>query len=367
MDLMKLFKRTGIKKSKSSATMFDTLESRSLLSASPAIVSGSDANVSAGTFQTFALKSTVTQMKASSKTSALGENVTLTAVVSGKTSTGTPTGTVTFMVGSTVLGTRTLNAQGIAKLPTTDLPVGVNSITAIYNGSGKFSTSTSAAIAHATTAGASTTKLSVTTPTSTLIGNGTGLLARVGSTVNGVMPTGRVLFYDGSTLLGSKVVDSNGHARWLANYLYIGTHDLKAIYQGSTQLLGHRSPVRTVSVTLPSISSFADGVKIGIITPGTGSKATSGQLITADYTLYLASNGKKLESSLDNPGHPFSFILNGGGTIPGFDEGFTNIKAGEKRVIYVPAAQGYGSQGSASGDVPPNNDIVFVVEVHSIS
>ena len=75
--------------------------------------------------------------------SAYGTSVTLTATVAS--TAGTPPGTVTFFSGTTVLGTGTLNASGVATLSTTAIPGGTDSLTATYAASGNFATSTSPA------------------------------------------------------------------------------------------------------------------------------------------------------------------------------------------------------------------------------
>jgi hypothetical protein len=49
-----------------------------------------------------------------------------------------PTGTVSFLNGSTVLGTATLNASGVATLSTTSLAAGTYSLTAQYTGNASF-------------------------------------------------------------------------------------------------------------------------------------------------------------------------------------------------------------------------------------
>jgi hypothetical protein len=74
---------------------------------------------------------------------AAGANVTLTATVAS--SAGTPGGTVTFLSGSTTLGTGTLNGTGVATLTTAALPVGNDTVTATYAASGNFAASTSPA------------------------------------------------------------------------------------------------------------------------------------------------------------------------------------------------------------------------------
>src|SRR5262249_668867 len=56
------------------------------------------------------------------------------------------TGTVTFKNGAAILGTGTLNSQGIATFSTSTLPVGDSFITAVYGGDGNFLGSTSPAL-----------------------------------------------------------------------------------------------------------------------------------------------------------------------------------------------------------------------------
>lgn len=72
--------------------------------------------------------------------------VALTATIA--TAAGTPTGLVTFYSGATSVGTATLNATSggaSASLTTAALPVGTDSITAVYAGDTNFTTATSAA------------------------------------------------------------------------------------------------------------------------------------------------------------------------------------------------------------------------------
>ena len=67
-----------------------------------------------------------------------GSAVTFTAKVSSPVVLQMPTGTVTFMDGTTSLGAPTLDAYGIAKLTTSTLAGGTHSITANYGGDGVF-------------------------------------------------------------------------------------------------------------------------------------------------------------------------------------------------------------------------------------
>ena len=86
---------------------------------------------------------TTTTLNASSSTVSSGQSVTLTAQVASVT-TGTPTGSVAFYQGATLLGTATLTA-GTATLSTSSITSGASgALSAVYSGDNNFTTSTSA-------------------------------------------------------------------------------------------------------------------------------------------------------------------------------------------------------------------------------
>ncbi|MHB1023837.1 MAG: virginiamycin B lyase family protein [Acidobacteriaceae bacterium] len=85
--------------------------------------------------------STVTMASSAASVTA-GKNVTFTATVSS--SAGIPTGSVSFLDATTVLGTSTVDAQGVATYSTSALSVGTHSITANYTGDNNFAVSASA-------------------------------------------------------------------------------------------------------------------------------------------------------------------------------------------------------------------------------
>jgi len=87
------------------------------------------------------LTATTTVLASSPTPSLLGESVTLTATVTS--GSGTPTGTVSFYLNSTSntpLNTATLSS-GKATYSTTTLPVGSDTLYAVYNGNGTFASS----------------------------------------------------------------------------------------------------------------------------------------------------------------------------------------------------------------------------------
>jgi hypothetical protein len=111
-------------------------------------------------------------LTASSAEAPVGGSVTLTATATS--SSGTPTGTVTFLSGGTTLGTGTLNAQGVATLAVSTLPVGSNTITATYPGDTNFSGSQAQL----------TGTIVVGTPGFSMTSSGVSLSVKSGSTGN---------------------------------------------------------------------------------------------------------------------------------------------------------------------------------------
>ncbi len=96
---------------------------------------------------TTAPAATTTALTSSAATITAGGSVTFTATITGPSgSTGVPTGTVTFLDGTTTLGTGTLNGSGVATYSTTTLSTGAHSITAQYGGDSNFAASTSTAV-----------------------------------------------------------------------------------------------------------------------------------------------------------------------------------------------------------------------------
>lgn len=102
------------------------------------------------------------------------------------------------------------------------------------------------------------------------------------------------------------------------------------------------------------------------VKPGDGSTyPKKGDQLTMHYTGTLAANGKKFDSSRDR-GDPFQFQIGVGQVIEGWDVGVMKMSLGERAMLRIPAAMGYGAQG-AGGAIPPNADLVFDVELLKIN
>src|SRR5208283_4291582 len=154
---------------------------------------------------------TTTALASSQNPSASGQSVTFTATVKPEF-TGTPTGTVTFKDGTTTLATVTLSG-GVAKFTTSSLAVGTHSITAVYEGSTSFATSTSAALKQV---------VNKATTTTTVV-----------SSANPSTHGESVTFTDGTATLGTATL-SGGGAKFTTSILAVGTHSITAVYGGDT-------------------------------------------------------------------------------------------------------------------------------------
>ena len=98
---------------------------------------------------------TTAALTSSANPSFFGQAVTFTATVTG----ASPTGTVTFKDGATVLGSGTLNGSGVATFTTPSLAVGSHSISAAYAGDASNSPSTSAVLTQSVNVPADSVKL----------------------------------------------------------------------------------------------------------------------------------------------------------------------------------------------------------------
>jgi hypothetical protein len=165
-----------------------------------------------------------------------GSPVTLSAHVAGQF---TPTGDVSFLSGSVVLGSGALDGNGDASLTTTNLPPGAEKLEAVYGGDNAdgLSASPPASVTVLAPLLATVTTLSSsdsnTTFTVLVLGNsGTAL------------PTGTITFTANGQTLGAVSLAANGTAVFYPAPLPGGTTSIQAAYSGDNNFQGS-------SATLP--------------------------------------------------------------------------------------------------------------------
>jgi hypothetical protein len=213
---------------------------------------------------------TTTNLTASATSITTGASITFTATITPAAgSTGTPTGTVTFLDGATTLGSGTV-ASGKAAYTTTALTTGSHNITAVYSGDTAFSTSTSSAVNVAVTAPAKTTPTVTVSPSSSSITTTQALT--VTTTVSGgsgkPTPTGTVTLTSG-TYTAAATILSGGNAtiNVPAGSLATGTDTLTVNYSPDTpssSTYNSASGTASVTVTAPVAGFTVGGTAVSV-------------------------------------------------------------------------------------------------------
>jgi len=112
-----------------------------------------------------------------------------------------------------------------------------------------------------------------------------------------------------------------------------------------------------------NVMTTGSGLQYVVLKNGDGVQPVKGQQVSAHYTGMLM-NGKKFDSSYDR-NEPIVFHVGVGEMIPGFDEGVSTMKVGEKRRLFIPSDLAYGEAG-IPGVIPPNATLVFDVELVTV-
>jgi peptidylprolyl isomerase len=142
-------------------------------------------------------------------------------------------------------------------------------------------------------------------------------------------------------------------------------------------------------VTKPAFTLCYEDIKIG-----TGAEAEPNKMYKVNYTGWLASDGRKFDSSFDHrlpvmdkdgkpqkdadgkpvlgEPQPFGFPQGFGRLIPGWDQGFEGMKIGGKRRLFIPWELAYGVRGVPAHDadhpgIPPKSDLIFDIELLEIT
>ncbi|HEX4003324.1 MAG TPA: FG-GAP-like repeat-containing protein [Candidatus Acidoferrales bacterium] len=202
--------------------------------------------------------STHTTLSASPSSILASQTIRLVATV---TSTPlAPGGVVTFYDGTNSLGAETIDAQGNARLDTALLASGTHSLTAEFQGfeqiaftgsetaytAAIFSPSTSSSETVLVGADATTTTLSSSAPSLTL-GAVVTFTASISSPAG--TPFGGATFYDGTNMLGTSGLESDGTAAFSTASLSEGTHTITASFNANGPFAASTSAPLSIPVT----------------------------------------------------------------------------------------------------------------------
>lgn len=104
------------------------------------------------------------------------------------------------------------------------------------------------------------------------------------------------------------------------------------------------------------------GIQYQITRETEGPRPNTGDTVIVHYTGTLL-DGTKFDSSYDY-GEPISLPLVKGAVIDGWYEAIPLFQKGEKGIVIIPSAYGYGEYGSPP--IPPNSPLVFEIELIDI-
>lgn len=104
---------------------------------------------------------------------------------------------------------------------------------------------------------------------------------------------------------------------------------------------------------------------VPVVTNASAARPSGGQVVSVLYTGTLL-DGTVFYSTTQNDNVPVSFVLDPTQVIPGFAEGVSLMRKGEKAVFLIPSGLAFGSSGSAP-TVPANAVVRFAVELVDIN
>lgn len=115
-------------------------------------------------------------------------------------------------------------------------------------------------------------------------------------------------------------------------------------------------------------------VKVGKATKSTTSEkadkdaceAGTDTYLTVDLVGATADDGKVFNDTYGGE-RPLTLKLGQQQLIAGLETGLTGMKVGERREIVIPAAEAYGKDGSPDQGIGPDEDLVFVVDLVSVT
>lgn len=126
------------------------------------------------------------------------------------------------------------------------------------------------------------------------------------------------------------------------------------------ELLGIVEKPKPYNVEGKDTLTTESGLKIIFLNKTNGKPAENNATVAVHYSGYL-TDGSMFDSSVER-GEPIKFPLGQRRVIPGWDEGISKMKVGEKARFIIPANLAYGERGFPPV-IPANATLVFDVEL----
>ncbi len=253
-----------------------------------------------------------------------GQPVTFTATIFTD-NPGTPSGTVTYLDGTTALGTSSLavvNGQNQATFTTSSLSSGNHTITAVYSGDSTFGGSSQSMSETVGSASGIASSVSISSSANASV-SGQSVTFTASVTGSNGTPTGTITFLDGISVLGTATLDGSGNAVFSTAALGLGSNDIVAVYSGDGTYAGSGQTITQLVAQAASSTTLSSS----------SSSSPQGQPLT--FTVVVASAGSYM-------GTPTGFVsFYDGTTILGV--GTLSVVNGQVVASFTTAALGLGA------------------------
>ena len=118
------------------------------------------------------------------------------------------------------------------------------------------------------------------------------------------------------------------------------------------------------AITVATDAQPATELGVADMVVGDGAEVKAGDTLTVDYC-GVGLGGKALFDSSYTRGTPATFPLDG--VIAGWQQGMLGMKVGGTRLLVIPGELAYGSTPPDGAGIEPDETLIFVVNLQSIS
>jgi len=116
------------------------------------------------------------------------------------------------------------------------------------------------------------------------------------------------------------------------------------------------------NATKPGVIVRPSGLQYRILQNGSGKRPGATDHVTVYYTGMLI-NGRVFDGT--EPGFPADLVTNA--VIPGWSEALQLMREGDHWQLFIPSKLGYGARGAGDGAIPPNQTLLFDVQLVAVT
>ena len=185
----------------------------------------------------------------------------------------------------------------------------------------------------------------------------------IGSRVLLALPPGEAFGDQGNTQLG---IEANETVLFLVDIISAVTPLAEATGTPVEPAAGlptvEVTPGQPATITIPEGFAAPASTVAQPLIDGAGPVVAAGQTIRVSYTGVTTRDGKVFDSSAGSEPGFAEFPIGVGRVIQGWDAALVGQKVGSRVLLVIPAAEGYGDEGSPP-DIQGGDTLVFVVDI----